>query len=158
MWYMCSGQTTRVVCPMRVKPYICLCVWIYVLLCTFLSSCSVLLKYFYSSVSCMWSIHLTSLMLPSVLMASDNIKTLSANVRGLRQTLKRKDMFDYFNNQNADILCLQETHLVQGDVNFLIKDWNLTYYLAGTSTNSKGVAILLNKTFEHTISSVYFGQ
>ena len=97
-------------------------------------------------------------MLPSVLMASDNIKILSANVRGLRQTLKRKDMFDYFNNQNADILCLQETHLVQGDVNFLIKDWNLTYYLAGTSTNSKGVAILLNKTFEHTISSVYLGQ
>ena len=106
----------------------------------------------------MWSIHLTSLMLPSVLMASDNIKILSANVRGLRQTLKRKDMFDYFNNHNADILCLQETHLVQGDVNLLIKDWKLTYYLAGTSTNSKGVAILLNKTFEHTISSVYLGQ
>ena len=63
-------------------------------------------------------------------------------------------MFDYFNKQNADILCLQETHLVQGDINFLIKDWNITYYLAGSSTNSKGVAILLNKTFEHTISNV----
>ena len=87
-------------------------------------------------------------------MASDTLRILSANVRGLRQTLKRNDIFDDFKNQKADILCLQETHLVKEDINTLIKDWNLTYYLAGTSTNSRGVAIVINNTFEHTVKNL----
>ena len=86
-------------------------------------------------------------------MAGDRLKILSANVRGLRQILKRRDVFDYFKNQNADIICLQETHLVQSDMDSLIKDWNLKYILAGFSTNSRGVAILLNNTFEHKVTN-----
>ena len=86
-------------------------------------------------------------------MASNKIKIISANVRGLRQALKRADLFDYFKGQHADIICLQETHLVQADLNCLIKDWNLKYFIAGTSTNSRGVAILINNTFECVISS-----
>ena len=86
-------------------------------------------------------------------MASNKIKVISANVRGLRQTLKRADLFDYFKGQQADIICLQETHLVQADINCLIKDWKLKYFLAETSTNSRGVAILINNTFKYEISS-----
>ena len=71
----------------------------------------------------------------------------------MRQALKRADLFDYFKGQQADIICIQETHLVQAYINVLIKDWNLKYFIAGTSTNSRGVAILNNNTFEYEISS-----
>ena len=87
-------------------------------------------------------------------MATDKLRILSANVRELRQVLKRTDLFDYFKNQKADILCLQETHLVNEDINTIIKDWNITYYLSGTSTNSRGVGILMNNTFEHSVKNV----
>ena len=50
--------------------------------------------------------------------------------------------------QHPNIICLQETHLVQDDLNTLIKKCNLDYYIAGTSTNSRGVAILMNNTFK----------
>ena len=46
---------------------------------------------------------------------------------------------------------MQETHLTQKDHNLLLKEWNLDYILAGNSTNSRGVAVLLNKTFEYSI-------
>ena len=91
-------------------------------------------------------------------MAGDSLRILSANVRGLRQVLKRKDLFDYFKTQKADIICLQETHLVHSDIDNLIKDWNLTYYIADTSTNSRGVAILINNTFEHTVTNTFLDK
>ena len=87
-----------------------------------------------------------------MIMASSNIKVISANVRGLRQSIKRKDLLDYFKLQKPDIICLQETHLVQEDINMLIKEWNIEYFVAGSSTNSRGVAILLNNTFEYKVT------
>ena len=47
-----------------------------------------------------------------------------------------------------DIMLLQETHLIESDINDLKKEWNINYYIAGKSINSKGVAIRINNTFE----------
>ena len=88
-------------------------------------------------------------------MASSTLKIISANIRGLRQVVKRRDLMDYVMSQNPDILCLQETHLVQGDLDTLIKEWNVNYYIAGTSTNSRGVCIIINKTFEFKVSNIH---
>ena len=85
-------------------------------------------------------------------MASNTIDIFSANVRGLRQHFKRVDIFDYIKGLKADIICLQETHLVQKDINILSKEWNIDYYLAGDSTNSRGVLIMLNNTFEYQVN------
>ena len=41
----------------------------------------------------------------------------SANVRGLRQPLKRIDLWDKFKDLKSNIVMLQETHLVNRDVN-----------------------------------------
>ena len=95
---------------------------------------------------------LASLRARHVTMASNNLKIISANVRGLRQSIKRKDLLDYLKEKQPDIICLQETHLVQEDINTLIKEWNIEYFVAGTSTNSRGVAILLNNTFEYKVT------
>ena len=84
-------------------------------------------------------------------MGSERLKLISANVRGLRQYYKRIDFFEYCKGLKPDIICIQETHFTKKDHNILLKEWNIEYILAGESTNSRGVAILLNKTFEYSI-------
>ena len=42
---------------------------------------------------------------------------------------------------------------MQKDLNTLTKEWNIEYYLAGNSTNSRGVAIMLNNTFEYSVKN-----
>ena len=37
-------------------------------------------------------------------------------------------------------------------MNTLNKEWNIEYFIAGNSTNSRGVAILINNTFEYSIN------
>ena len=83
------------------------------------------------------------------IMGSSDIDIISANVRGLRQQFKRIDLFEYFKKSKTDIICLRETHLVHKDLNTLNKEWNIEYFIAGNSTNSRGVAILINNTFEY---------
>ena len=82
---------------------------------------------------------------------SEQLRIISANVRGLRQYFKRMDFFGYCKDLKPDIICLQETHLTKKDHNMLLKEWNVEYHIAGESTNSRGVAILLNNTFEYKI-------
>ena len=54
----------------------------------------------------------------------------------------------------ADLVFLQETHLVEDDIEELKKEWNISFYLSGTTTNSRGVAILINNTFEYTVLNI----
>ena len=42
--------------------------------------------------------------------------------------------------------------MVQKGLNTLWKEWNIEYFIAGNSTNSRGVAILLNNTFEYSVN------
>ena len=50
------------------------------------------------------------------------LNILSANIRGLRDGGKRGDMwFINFKNSKADIVCLQETHLLDKDSETLVK-------------------------------------
>ena len=77
---------------------------------------------------------------------------MSSNVRGIRDANKRGDMWLYFQEMKADIVCLQETHLIDKDIHNLKLEWNIEYILGGNSTNSKGVAILINNTFEYQIT------
>ena len=46
---------------------------------------------------------------------------------------------------------MQETHLIEADIHDLKLEWNIEYLLGGNSTNSRGVAILINNTFEYDI-------
>ena len=85
-------------------------------------------------------------------MVSKDIKILTTNVRGLRQDLKRKDILDNF--KKYDIICLQETHLVQRDLPLFKKEWNVDYFNSGEYTNSRGVMTIINNTFEHKIHNL----
>ena len=45
----------------------------------------------------------------------DNLNILSANVRGFRKHFKKIDVLDYMNKFKPDMICVQETHLIQKD-------------------------------------------
>ena len=79
------------------------------------------------------------------------LRIISTNVRGLRQLKKRSDFWLKYKELKADIICLQETNLVEAAIHDLKLEWNIEYLLGGNSTNSRGVAILINNTFEYDI-------
>ena len=86
---------------------------------------------------------------------SSTITVLSANVRGLRDKNKCKDVLDYLNSLNSNIICLQDTHWVESDLRNLKKFWSHECIINGKHTNSRGVAILLNNNFEYKILDTF---
>lgn len=86
---------------------------------------------------------------------SNALVVLSANVRGLQEKNKCRDVLDYINNLNANIICLQDTHWVESDLRKLKAMHNYEYIINGKQTNSRGVAILLRNNFEYKILDIY---
>ena len=76
-----------------------------------------------------------------------SIKALSANCQGLRNQEKRTNVLSYFKESGASIVFLQDTHLTQNDTASVRQIWP-DCYLHGTTSNSRGVAILLNKNLD----------
>ena len=87
------------------------------------------------------------------MIVQNGIKMLSANCQGLRTLEKRQDVLNYFKQMGVNILCLQDTHLIQKDISDLKRLWNGEIFLSGNKTNSRGVAVLLNKNFEYEVIS-----
>ena len=79
------------------------------------------------------------------------IKVLSANCRGLKEKCKRIDVLNYFKNKNADIICIQDTHLTESDAFDLKKYWQGNFILHGERHNARGVAIFFGENFEYKI-------
>ena len=81
-------------------------------------------------------------------MNGDSLNIVSANVRGIRQPLKRLDIWNKFKELKANIVLLQETYLIQKDLGDVKREWNIEYILSNYKTNSRGVAILIQSNFE----------
>ena len=80
-----------------------------------------------------------------------DLKIISANCQGLRDKHKRRDVCDFLNNLNANIICLQDTHLTHQDENDLKNLTNCECIINGPRSNSCGVVILLKNNFEYEI-------
>ena len=78
-------------------------------------------------------------------------KFVTWNVKGLGRLLKRKQILDYLNKERADIIFLQETHLLPLDHDRLRSGWVGKVFHSSYATNSRGVAILIrqNVPFMH---------
>ena len=81
----------------------------------------------------------------------NKIKVLSANCRGLKDKNKRHDVLNYLKDKKADIICQQDTHLMESDEIEFKKYWHGTYILHGVRHNARGVAILFGNNFEYNI-------
>lgn len=82
----------------------------------------------------------------------------SMNVRGLRDSVKRKAVFLFCRSHNTDIIFLQETHSNIDDEKFWKSQWGDTIFFSHGSNSSAGVAVLLNKfngcALESAVSNV----
>ena len=86
---------------------------------------------------------------------SNSIKLLSANCQGLGDNTKCVDVLNYLDQLKCDITCLQDTHWIERDIKKIKNLWPGEVLLSGFKRNSRGVAILLKKTFEFTIMDTY---
>lgn len=74
-----------------------------------------------------------------------SLRILSLNCNGRRNKKKRKEVFDYLNQMNYDIYCLQETHFNK-DLEETVKgEWDGTWFFDSLRNASGGVAILFRK-------------
>ena len=74
-----------------------------------------------------------------------NIKLGTFNVKGLRNSKKRRKIFNFIHQKQFDIICLQETHSETRDEKYWKSTWGGTIYYAHGNRESRGVAILIKK-------------
>ena len=94
----------------------------------------------------------------SIAMDRNNLKfkTVSLNVRGIRTFEKRKSIFNWLIKQNSDICFLQETYSTEEIENQWKKQWPGDIFFAHGSIHSRGVAILIRKSFDFKLKSTRF--
>lgn len=79
------------------------------------------------------------------------VKVVSMNCRGLGDSFKRKDVFDFLRNLKADIYCLQDTHFTSKDESIIRSQWGFECTSSFGRNNARGVTILFNSTFDYKI-------
>ena len=85
-------------------------------------------------------------------------QVLSLNVRGLRDSKKRQQLFRWLKKHNKgsnSIVFLQETHSDESDVVEWENEWSSKIIMSHGTRNSRGVAILLPIDFNFTITETY---
>ena len=79
-----------------------------------------------------------------------SIRIISLNVRGLRDGIKRRMIFNFYRTR-TDILCLQETHSDRETEKLWTSEWGGDAFYSHGTTNSCGVAILTPKGFQKSV-------
>ena len=82
-----------------------------------------------------------------------DIKCLSINIRGLNKSIKRRSVFRWIHNQNAQFIFLQETHSTQINTDFWTAEWGGKIFFSHGTSNSKGVMILINPKLDCKIEN-----
>ena len=73
------------------------------------------------------------------------------NCRGLGDTNKRKDVFGYLREKSASIYCIQDTHFTPSMEKIIRMQWGYEIVSSYGTSNSRGVSILFNNTFEYKL-------
>ena len=81
------------------------------------------------------------------------VRIVSANVRGLRDNQKRREVFLKYKDV-CDILCLQETHCTNEDLNMWQNEWGGEIYASNHNSQSRGVMILIKKNIPITCENI----
>lgn len=75
----------------------------------------------------------------------ESLCCVSLNVRGIRESVKRKALFLFCKRSEADFVLLQETHSLEEDGKFWKLQWGNNIYYSHGSNHSAGVAILIHR-------------
>ena len=89
-------------------------------------------------------------------MAMGNLKIITINLRGLRNTLKRKKLFTWLSDNDIDIAFLQETYCGREFMPYFDAGYTGTVYHSLTdSSHSRGTAIMISKKISYKMLSDY---
>ena len=80
-----------------------------------------------------------------------NFKILSANCRGLQDYKKRKDVFCFLRDKKSSIVCIQDTHFIEKEENFIRSQWGLDHISSYYRSDARGVSTLLCNTSEYKL-------
>ena len=87
-------------------------------------------------------------------MNHSGVKIMTINCRGLADKKKRSDVLNYLSEKHCMIYCLQDCHFDESFKRHLDKEWNGEYYCSYFDSKSRGVTVLFDKQFDHTIHEV----
>ena len=79
---------------------------------------------------------------------------ISYNVRGLRDKVKRWQVFHYLHIKNFDIMLTQETHSLPKDERLWSNQWGNKIWFSHGENNARGVGILFNKKLQCDVHNV----
>ena len=82
------------------------------------------------------------------------IRILSCNVRGLADVIKRKQMYNYFKEKDADVIFLQETHCSKNSKRIFKSQWRGKSVFANGTTEARGVAVLFANGLDIKIEKI----
>lgn len=79
----------------------------------------------------------------------ESLKIMTFNCRGLKNKTKRLSLFKTFRDKNIDVVCLQETYLMEREKKTIETEWGNKVLLSEGTSKSKGLIILFgNKISE----------
>ena len=86
--------------------------------------------------------------------SSINLKIISLNVRGLNNSIKRRQIFKWLHmhRQTAHCCFLQETFTTEQSINIGRPEWGGNIFYSHGSNHSKGVMILVNPRYQLEVS------
>ena len=76
---------------------------------------------------------------------------ISLNVRGLRDTVKRRCIFTYLKDHEANFYFLQEMFPNPSDEAIWRNEWRSEIYFSHGTSHSKGVCILINRAVKEKV-------
>ena len=80
---------------------------------------------------------------------------ISLNVRGLRDTVKRRSIFTYLKDQDANFYFLQETFPKVSDEAVWRNEWGGEIYFSHGTSHSKGVCVLINRVVKEKVTFTF---
>ena len=79
---------------------------------------------------------------------TSKIKIASMNVQGLGDNKKCRDVITFLKGKHLNICCIQDTHYTDKTIPFVRSLWDYECYFSNYSSQSRGVAILINNNFD----------
>ena len=85
----------------------------------------------------------------------NELSICSLNVRGLGDTIKRRETFRWLRNKKYSIYFLQEVHSTSETEKFWTKEWGYTALFSSCFSAKGGVCVLFNNNFTFQILKQY---
>lgn len=83
-----------------------------------------------------------------------DLTIMSLNTQGLGNYQKRRDVFQYLKQKHFSIYCLQDTHFDKKSEKQIRSEWGYECFFSSFSSQSRGVAILLNNNFDFKVKTI----